>query len=530
MRLPQSIVQYLSVRKIHFLTTTSVILLLGMLPVSVGATASQLVCVPADLRFGGLVVGQTETLPVAVTNNGQTSVTISAISAGNSEFTISPVSLPLVLLAGQSLDLSVTFTPTGMGRAAGTVKFSSGGSGTTSLEVSGSGTEGESVTARPSTVSFGQVALGNTATVPVVLTNAHSWKVTLSSLQATGIGFSMNGLNFPLTLGAGQSVSLNAVFAPQSAGTDGGSLFISGPGLSIPLTGTGVAVGQLTANPANLAFGSVQAGGTQTLTDSLTNTGGASVTISQATVTGSGFSISGLTFPMTLNSGASVTFSVVFAPQSPGSANGGITVSSNATDPSLSISLSGTGTAQGQLTLSPATVNFGNVTVGTSVSQSSSFTASGSNVTVSSANLSGSEFSLAGVSFPMTIAAGQTVPATLTFSPQSSGSSSAVLTVTSNAGNTPSESLSGVGQAPTQHSVSLSWTDSGSGIAGYNVYRGDVSGGPYSRINSALEPTPAYSDNSVVGGQTYYYVTTAVNESGAESGYSNEVQSVVPTQ
>ena len=211
MRLPQSIVQYLSVRKIHFLTTASVILLFGIIPVSVGASHTTIVCVPANLRFGLIVVGQTETLPVAVMNNGQTSVTISAISVGNSEFTISPVSLPLVLLAGQSLDLSVTFTPTGMGRAAGTVKFSSGGSGTTSLEVSGSGTEGESVTARPSTVSFGQVALGNTATVPVVLTNAHSWKVTLSSLQTTGSGFSVNGPKFPLTLGAGQSISLNCL-------------------------------------------------------------------------------------------------------------------------------------------------------------------------------------------------------------------------------------------------------------------------------------------------------------------------------
>ncbi len=339
----------------------------------------------------------------------------------------------------------------------------------------------------------------------------------------------MSGPRFPLTLGPGQSISLNTAFAPQSVGEAGGSVFISGPGLAIPLSGTGTAAGQLAANPASLAFGSVQDGGNLSLTDSLTNTGGANVTISQATVTGAGFSISGLTFPMTLNPGASVTFSVVFAPQSAGNANGGITVSSNASDPSLNVSLSGTGTAQGQLTLAPAAVNFGNVTVGTSVSQTSSFSASGSNVTVSSASLSGSEFSLTGVSFPLTIAAGQTVPATLTFAPQSSGSASAVLTVTSNAGNTPTESLSGVGQAPTQHSVSLSWTDSGSGIAGYNVYRGGVSGGPYAKINPALEPTPAYSDNSVVSGQTYYYVTTAVNQSGAESGDSNEVQSVVPT-
>jgi fibronectin type 3 domain-containing protein len=121
------------------------------------------------------------------------------------------------------------------------------------------------------------------------------------------------------------------------------------------------------------------------------------------------------------------------------------------------------------------------------------------------------------------------VPVTLTFGPQTSGAASAVLSVTSNAANTAAQTLSGVGVAATPHSVSLSWTDSDSGVVGYNVYRGSVSGGPYAQINSALESTPAYSDNSVAAGQTYYYVTTAVDGSGAESGYSNEAEGVIPT-
>jgi len=64
---------------------------------------------------------------------------------------------------------------------------------------------------------------------------------------------------------------------------------------------------------------------------------------------------------------------------------------------------------------------------------------------------------------------------------------------------------------------------------GYNVYRGGVSGGAYSQINSALETTAAYTDTTVVAGQTYYYVTTAVDGSGVESAYSNASESVIPT-
>jgi hypothetical protein len=252
------------------------------------------------------------------------------------------------------------------------------------------------------------------------------------------------------------------------------------------------------------------------------------VTISQATVTGTGFGITGLSFPLLLNPGASVTFNAEFAPQSAVNATGGIIVSSNASNPNLNISLSGTGTAQGQITLAPTVLNFGNAVVGTSTSKTSSLSAAGASVTVSSANLSGAEFSLTGISFPTTIVAGQSMPIMLTFSPQSSGSASAVLAVVSNASNAATQTMNGVGVAPTKHSVSLSWTDNESGIAGYNIYRGSVSVGPYTKLNSDLESTAAYSDTSVISGQTYYYVATAVAASGVESGYSNEAEAVIP--
>jgi hypothetical protein len=174
-------------------------------------------------------------------------------------------------------------------------------------------------------------------------------------------------------------------------------------------------------------------------------------------------------------------------------------------------------------------LDFGSVTVGTNLSKASSLGASGASVTVSSASLSSGEFSLTGISFPLTIAAGQSVPFTLTFAPQASGTASAMLSFASNASNAPNESLSGAGVAPQQHSVSLSWTCAGSTIAGYNVYRGSVAGGPYTKINSSLDTTPAYGDNSVTAGQTYYYVTTAIDGSGMESAYSNEAQAVVPS-
>ena len=78
-------------------------------------------------------------------------------------------------------------------------------------------------------------------------------------------------------------------------------------------------------------------------------------------------------------------------------------------------------------------------------------------------------------------------------------------------------------------SIFLSWSPSNSpGVIGYNVYRGTVSGGPYTKINSSLISSTNYNDQAVQSGQTYYYVTTAVNNQGMESGYSNQASAIAP--
>jgi fibronectin type 3 domain-containing protein len=66
-------------------------------------------------------------------------------------------------------------------------------------------------------------------------------------------------------------------------------------------------------------------------------------------------------------------------------------------------------------------------------------------------------------------------------------------------------------------------------VVGYHVYRGSVTGGPYTELDSVLNASTNYVDNSVQAGQTYYYVATAVDGSGVESGYSNQVKAAIPT-
>jgi Abnormal spindle-like microcephaly-assoc'd, ASPM-SPD-2-Hydin len=236
--------------------------------------------------------------------------------------------------------------------------------------------------------------------------------------------------------------------------------------------------------------------------------------------------------PLVLTPGQHYTFTVTFTPPSTGNFSGSVAIVSNASNPNLSISLSGAGTSvpQGQLSVSPTTMAFGNVVVGSDGQQNGTLSATGQTVIVSSDNVSGSAFAVTGLSFPVTIAAGQHAQFTVTFTPSGTGAASGSVSFASNASNSPTvENFTGTGTPPPQHSVDLSWTASTSmNIIGYNIYRGVKSGGPYSRINSVLDASTLYADTSVADGTTYYYVTTSVDSTNEESPYSNQTTAVIP--
>jgi Abnormal spindle-like microcephaly-assoc'd, ASPM-SPD-2-Hydin len=283
----------------------------------------------------------------------------------------------------------------------------------------------------------------------------------------------------------------------------------------------------LAAIPSSNSFGTVPVGSSKTATETLSNTGNGKVTVSQVTITGAGFSLSGLNLPIALNSGQSYTFTVQFAPKTSGSVTGNISAVYGHSS-TVSVAVSGTGGTAGQLAASPSTLNFGSVAVGSSKSMSAYLSASGASVTVSSATVNSPEFSLSGVSLPFTIAAGKSASFTVKFVPQTSGSASGSLSFKSNATtSTTIEGLSGSGTVGT-HSVGLTWSPE-SAVSGYNIYRGTKSGGPYSKINSVLDASTSFTDTAVQAGYTYYYVTSAVSGNGLESKYSNQVKAVIPT-
>jgi len=387
-----------------------------------------------------------------------------------------------------------------------------------------------------SSLDFGSIAAGSSKTLTISATNSGTASVTISSASVSTKYYSVTAPSLPITISAGQSTPLSIKFAPNAAGTFNATVGIASDAsnqlTNLSLSGTGLADGQLAVNPASEAFGSVTVGAKQSATVTLSNNGGASVSISQATVSGTGFQLSGITTPLTLNASQSTTFTVTFAPSAAGSASGTVTITSDASNPSLTMSLSGTGVASaGQLTVTPTTLALGSVVLGTSGTASGKLNAIGANVTVTGASSNNSVFSIGGLSLPVTIPAGQSTPFTVTFSPQTSGAASATLTFTSNAQpTTTTESLTGTGTPAPTHTVNLSWNPSSSpNISGYNIYRApyvNSACGSFVKINAVLNVGTLYADSAVTDGTSYCYATTAVNSSNEQSGYSNIVSNL----
>jgi Abnormal spindle-like microcephaly-assoc'd, ASPM-SPD-2-Hydin len=100
----------------------------------------------------------------------------------------------------------------------------------------------------------------------------------------------------------------------------------------------------LTVNASSVTFGNVALGTPSTQSLTLSSTGGAAVTVASASLSGTGFTDSGVTFPLTLNAGQSATLNLQFVPTAAGAATGQLTINSNSTShASYVIPLSGTG-------------------------------------------------------------------------------------------------------------------------------------------------------------------------------------------
>jgi hypothetical protein len=315
--------------------------------------------------------------------------------------------------------------------------------------VTGKGTTpvvtGVAIEISPSTVSFGNVAMGQSATKTVTLTNTGTEALSVSGIAVAGTGFTASGPHLPISLASGQSTSISAVFKPTAGNADKGTITITSNAAGSPslvtLSGTGTtgttAAAALTVTPTTIAFGSVAVGSEQTQTVHVENTGNETATISKLTISGTGVSLSGMTAPTTLAAGQTVNLTVAYKPVAAGTLTASLAIASNATNPNVVVGINATATSS-TLAATPSSVSFGNVVVGSNTTQTIRLQNIGtSEVKISAITPSVSSIAISGVTTPINLAPGTSATLTAAYKPTAAGSVTGKITVTSNAVGSP---------------------------------------------------------------------------------------------
>ena len=109
---------------------------------------------PNPVAFGDVIVGASDSTAVTITNNGTSDLTVTAVTSSNAAFTVD-VTTPFTIAPGATDSLEVTFTPTAVGAATGTLSIVS--NATTSpntVALSGNGLAPPAFSVNPASLTF----------------------------------------------------------------------------------------------------------------------------------------------------------------------------------------------------------------------------------------------------------------------------------------------------------------------------------------------------------------------------------------
>src|SRR6267143_1889177 len=296
---------------------------------------------PTTLSFSSQVAGTTSTarnITLQSTGTGPlqgASITVTApfSQTNNCTGSIAPAA---------SCTIQVTFAPTVVGSASGTVTITDN-AGTQTVSLIGSGSAPVSLSS--TRLSFGTLAVGDTSPArTVTVTNRQNVALSFSSITVSG-PFAVASNTCVADIAAGASCAIGVAFSPDALGSATGVLTLTDSAVTSPqtvsLTGTGSA--PVTLSTRSLSFDDVAVGNTSSV-ETVTLTNRQSVALNFAgTAVSAGFGVASNTCGASLAAGASCTVGVTFSPTTTGSITGALTFTDDAPNSPQTVSLSGTG-------------------------------------------------------------------------------------------------------------------------------------------------------------------------------------------
>jgi hypothetical protein len=412
---------------------------------------------PASLSFPTQVLGTTSAPQVVtLTNGAPNSLTITSIGVGGTDGPdyAQTNNCGTAVSGGGSCTINVTFTPKGINNRPATLTVADnapGGSQTVAL--TGVGTI---ASLSPTSLTFASQTVGTTSTSQVItLTNAAAGNtISFTSIAVTGT----NSTDFTQTntctpsLGPKKSCTITVTFTPTAIGARSASVTLTDNGgaspQNVPLTGTGTST--VTYAPTSLTF-PLQVLGTTSAAQAVTLTNGTATALTITSIATSGGN--NTDFLQTNNCGtslagtASCTINVTFKPGNINHRSSSLVITTSGG--TFTVTLAGTCTAA---SFSPTSLTFAAQTVGTSsAAQVITLTnaSGGTAIAISGIAITGTnttdftETNTCGTS----VAPKKSCTISVTFTPTATGTRSASVSVTDNAGLSPQTvTLMGTGQ------------------------------------------------------------------------------------
>ncbi len=422
-------------------------------------STQQVVLSQTSVAFGNQTVAtKSPVISVLVSNQSGATVPIGTVvlaGANASDFVESDNCAGGSLSGHSNCTINVQFFPaaTSLGARTATVtETDTAGGSPRVITLTGTGiASAPSVAFYPASLNFGSQALGVKSTpLTFSVTNTGASNLIISSVASSASEFPItSNLCAGQTIAPGANCLISVAFDPSAGSTQTGTITIKDNAATSPqtLTMTGLSVGvpQAKLTPASLTFASDGVGvasAAQTIT--LSDPGTDTLEIASIAFTGTNATDfhQTNTCGASIVAGASCVISITFDPTAVGSRSATLSITDNAGNTAGTIqtaALTGTATGVAKIAFSPASLTFGSTDVG----------ASSAVGTITVSNPGTATLPITGISIAptgnftetntcgTTLAVGSTCAISVTFSPKSSGTLTATVSVADGATGSP---------------------------------------------------------------------------------------------
>jgi len=302
------------------------------------------------VSFGTTTTGQSTTKTATLT--ATEALTVTGLSSNSGQYTLGTPTppLPAHLVAGQSISVPITFSPSGAGLINATLTATTEAGTEATVSLSGTGRlPAATLGVSPPVVSFGGTAVGGHLTESLTIRNDGGEPLTITKVSLPGAPFGAVGAPSPgATIAGGGALLVTLEFNPTQLGAfeEHFGIETSAGDATILLTGTAGTPGHLEISSEAIDYGALAVGATAPRTFTIENDGGTTVTITKSKPpVGGDFAASTLLQEgTTIKPGQSVAETVSFTPTATGPRTGTWAINGDDTSGLHEVRFSGTGT------------------------------------------------------------------------------------------------------------------------------------------------------------------------------------------